>query len=105
MAQDEFVLKPEPRNGRGLQVVAALVALAVLAGGGYFAYDRFAGRAPQATAATSATPVPAQAVVIAVLPLRDAAARDEAAATGLVEGASAERVIGALRNQDDRADR
>ncbi len=94
---DGFLVKPE-RRGRGAYGVAAVAALALLAGG-YLAYGRFAHPAPQAGAGDAAT-VQAQAITLAVLPLADGSAKDGQDDAKLVEGDSAERVIGALKEKD-----
>ena len=99
MARDDgFLVKPE-RRGRGAYAIAAVAALALLAGG-YFAYGRFAQHASQA--ADDATPVQAQAqaITIAVLPLADGEAKAGQDGAKLDEGDSAERVIGALKEED-----
>lgn len=97
------MLKPEPRTrGVGTYAVAAAVAVALLAGA-YFAYARFAQRAPRAAAtASAATPVPAQSVTIAVLPLEDGATQDADSGPEAAEDDAA-RVIGALRKKDPGA--
>lgn len=99
MANDDGLLKPEPRKP-GLFVAAAMGLLAVLAGG-YFVYGKFADRGSQAATAAvrdaAGEVAEAPAIAIAVLPL---AAGKAATTSADPDPDSADALIGALKGGD-----
>jgi TolB-like protein/Flp pilus assembly protein TadD len=98
---DGLLIKPGLRKS-GLYAAAGIALLALLAGG-YFAWSRFVGDAPQ-VAAASATPAQgatqASTMTLAVLPLATVAA--EAAAKPAAD--SADALIGVLKGGDAGTD-
>lgn len=111
MATDDgFVIKPEPRKPRSLAPMLVGLAVVAVLVGGYFAYGRVAGRAPEPAPAKEQVQVPAiaaapgatvgqlPATIIAVLPF--GGEKDGAGAKPIAEDSS-ERLVEALKARRD----